>query len=299
MTGAALTTAFSAPRKNARRSLARKPSRIVSWVAEHTLLAFLLVLFAAPIVFVALTSFMTDDQALTSALWPSPWSVESYVEAFERVPLVRWFANSALYALVATAFMLLSSVPASYALARLRFRGANVLFVAIVVAMLLPPQITAVPLYVMWVKAGMTGSLLPLILPNLLGDAFSIFLLRQFFLTIPREYSDAARVDGASEWGILWRVVIPMARPGIAAAALFLFFHSWNDYYGPLAVHQRESGLVAGRLRTRHVPRQSQHQLEPDHGHHDARDDPRGAHLLLRPTRVRRGHHTDRRQGTE
>jgi multiple sugar transport system permease protein len=233
MTGAALTTALSTTQKS-RRALSRRPSRLVSWVAEHTLLAFLLVLFAAPIVFVALTSFMTDDQALTSALWPSPWSLESYVEAFQRVPLIRWFANSALYALLATAFMLLSSIPAAYALARLRFRGANVLFVAIVVAMLLPPQITAVPLYVMWVKAGMTGSLLPLILPNLLGDAFSIFLLRQFFLTIPREYSDAARVDGSSEWGILWRVVIPMARPGIAAAALFLFFHSWNDYYGPL-----------------------------------------------------------------
>jgi multiple sugar transport system permease protein len=209
-------------------------SKVVGWVAQHTLLAVLLVLFAAPIVFVALTSFMTDDQALTAALWPDPWTLDSYVEAFQRVPLLRWFANSALYAVAATVFMLLSSVPAAYALARLRFRGANVLFVAIVVAMLLPPQITAVPLYVMWVKAGMTGSLLPLILPNLLGDAFSIFLLRQFFLTIPREYSDAARVDGASEWGILWRVVIPMARPGIAAAALFLFFHSWNDYYGPL-----------------------------------------------------------------
>jgi multiple sugar transport system permease protein len=235
MTGAALSTAALGTRtRKPHRQVSRSPSRLVAWVAEHTLLAMLLVLFAAPIVFVALTSFMTNDQALTSALWPDPWSVESYVEAFERVPLLRWFANSALYAVAATAFMLLSSVPAAYALARLRFRGANVLFIAIVVAMLLPPQITAVPLYVMWVKAGMTGTLLPLILPNLLGDAFSIFLLRQFFLTIPREYSDAARVDGASEWGILWRVVIPMARPGIAAAGLFLFFHSWNDYYGPL-----------------------------------------------------------------
>jgi multiple sugar transport system permease protein len=243
MTGTAMTSAAlgartrTAPHKAARkapRKPARTPSRVVVWVAEHTLLAAMLVLFAAPILFVALTSFMTNDQALTSALWPDPWSVESYVEAFERVPLLRWFANSALYAFLATGFMLLSSVPAAYALARLRFRAANVLFVAIVVAMLLPPQITAVPLYVMWVKGGMTGTLLPLILPNLLGDAFSIFLLRQFFLTIPREYSDAARVDGASEWGILWRVVIPMARPGIAAAGLFLFFHSWNDYYGPL-----------------------------------------------------------------
>jgi multiple sugar transport system permease protein len=212
----------------------RKPGRIVVWVAEHTLLAVLLVLFAAPVVFVALTSFMTNDQALTSAIWPDPWSIESYVEAFQRVPLLRWFANSALYAVLATAFMLLSSIPAAYALSRIRFRGANVIFVAIVVAMLLPPQITAVPLYVMWVKAGMTGTLLPLILPNLLGDAFSIFLLRQFFLTIPPEYSDAARMDGCTEWGVLVRVVAPMAKPGIAASAIFLFFHSWNDYYGPL-----------------------------------------------------------------
>ncbi|MEO8262473.1 MAG: carbohydrate ABC transporter permease [Pseudolysinimonas sp.] len=234
MSALTLTTGAASATPTRARPRPRTPSKIVVWVAEHTLLALLLVLFIAPIIFVALTSFMTSDQALTSALWPDPWSIETYVKAFETVPLVRWFANSALYAVLATGFMLLSSVPAAYALSRLKFKGANVIFVAIVVAMLLPPQITAVPLYVMWVKAGMTGTLLPLILPNLLGDAFSIFLLRQFFLTIPREYSDAARVDGASEWGILWRVVIPMARPGIAAAGLFLFFHSWNDYYGPL-----------------------------------------------------------------
>jgi multiple sugar transport system permease protein len=105
---------------------------------------------------------------------------------------------------------------------------------SIIVAMLLPPQVTAVPIYVMWAKLGLTGSLMPLILPNLLGDAFSIFLLRQFFLTIPKEYADAARIDGNGEWGVLWRVIIPMAKPGIAATAIFLFFHSWNDYYGPL-----------------------------------------------------------------
>jgi multiple sugar transport system permease protein len=213
----------------------RRPSgRIVTWVAEHTLLAVLLVLFVGPVVFVVLTSLMTVNQTLTASLWPDPFTLQNYLDAFAKVPLARWFANSAIYAVLATAFMLLSSIPAAYALARLRFRGANLIFLAIVVAMLLPPQITAVPIYVMWAMLGFTGTLLPLILPNLLGDAFSIFLLRQFFLTIPREYSDAARVDGATEWGILTRVILPMARPGIAAAGLFMFFNSWNDYYGPL-----------------------------------------------------------------
>lgn len=214
--------------------LRRPTGRIVGWVAEHTLLAVLLVIFVAPIVFVLLTSFMTPDQALTATIWPRPFTGQNYLDAFAKAPLARWFANSALYAVLATLFMLASSIPAAYALARLRFRGANLIFLAIVVAMLLPPQITAVPIYVMWAKLGFTGTLLPLILPNLLGDAFSIFLLRQFFLTIPREYSDAARMDGASEWGILLRVIVPMARPGIAAAGLFMFFNSWNDYYGPL-----------------------------------------------------------------
>jgi len=217
-----------------RRRFHQPRGRVVTWVAEHVLLSVLLVLFLFPLVFVVLTSFMTDQQALTANYWPDPWTVENYVKAFSEVPLTRWFGNSALYAVLATAFMLVSSVPAAYALARIKFRGANLIFLAIIIAMLLPPQITAVPVYVIWAKLGFTGTLVPLILPNLLGDAFSIFLLRQFFLTIPKEYSDAARMDGASEWGVLVRVIVPMARPGIAAAALFLFFNSWNDYYGPL-----------------------------------------------------------------
>jgi multiple sugar transport system permease protein len=94
--------------------------------------------------------------------------------------------------------------------------------------------VTQVPVYVMWAKLDLTGSLWPLILPNLLGDAFSIFLLRQFLLTIPEDYADAARIDGCSEWAVMTRIVLPMAKPALAATAMFLFFVSWNDYYGPL-----------------------------------------------------------------
>ena len=204
------------------------------WVAEHTVLVALGALAVAPVVFVVLTSLMTSRQALTANVVPDHWAWANYRDVFSTVPLGRWFANSALYAVLATAFMLVSSVPAAYALSSLRFRGANLIFTAIVIAMLLPPQVTAVPVYIMWSKLHLTGSLWPLILPNLLGDAFSIFLLRQFFLTVPREFGDAARVDGCGEWGVLARVFLPMARPGVAAAALFLFFTSWNDYYGPL-----------------------------------------------------------------
>ncbi|GHJ44159.1 sugar ABC transporter permease [Catellatospora sp. TT07R-123] len=203
-------------------------------VARHSVTIALAVMFVAPVLFLALTSFMTSDQALTSQLWPTTWHPENYADAFSRAPLLRYLLNTVLYAGLATVFMLLASVPAAYGLAKLRWRGRQTMMIAIICMMMLPPQVTTVPLYLFWANAGLTGSLWPLILPMLAGDAFSIFLLRQFMLTIPDEYLDAARVDGAGEWRTLWKVIIPMARPGIAAAAMFQFFYAWNDYYGPL-----------------------------------------------------------------
>jgi multiple sugar transport system permease protein len=234
VTAIARTTISSTGGKAVPGPRQRRRVGLLSWIAEHTLLTTLAVLFIAPVVFVFLTSVMGSNQTLTASIWPNPWTWSNYVNAFKEVPLLRWFGNSAFYAISATILMLLSSVPAAYVLARIRFRGSSVIFIAIVIAMLLPQQVTAVPVYVMWSKLGLTGTLLPLILPNALGDAFSIFLLRQFFLTIPKEYADAARIDGNGEWGVLWRVVIPMAKPGIAATAIFMFFNSWNDYFGPL-----------------------------------------------------------------
>lgn len=210
------------------------PTRILRWIFEHAALVAVAVLCLAPIVFVVLTSLMSSNQALTASIIPTHWEWSNYVRVFTTVPLAQWFGNSAMYAILATLFMLVSSVPAAYALAQIRFKGANLIFLAIIITMLLPPQVTAVPVYVLWSNLHLTGTLWPLILPNLLGDAFSIFLLRQFFLTIPSEYGDAARMDGAGEWRVLWNVIIPMAKPGIASAAIFLFFNSWNDYYGPL-----------------------------------------------------------------
>src|SRR6185503_13845805 len=100
--------------------------------------------------------------------------------------------------------------------------------------MMLPPQVTVVPLYSFWSDLNLTGTLWPLILPNWLGDAFSIFLLRQFFITIPEEYADAARVDGAGELRVMLLVVARLAKPAIAAVALFAFLYAWNDFFGPL-----------------------------------------------------------------
>ena len=145
-----------------------------------------------------------------------------------------YFGNSLLYSSLATVGVLLSAVPAAYALAKLRWRGQELFFLLTVAAMMLPPQVVIVPLYDLWVRVGLTGTLAPLIIPYFLFDAFSVFLLRQFFLTIPRDYLEAARIDGCSEFRALTRVLIPMAKPGIAATAMFCFLFTWNDYFGPL-----------------------------------------------------------------
>ncbi|MBS1675712.1 MAG: carbohydrate ABC transporter permease [Actinobacteria bacterium] len=212
----------------------RRRQGFLNWVAVHCVAIALAVAFMVPILFVLLTSFMDAQQALTKDLWPRTWHPENFLAVFERAPMLLFLGNSILYSGLATLFMLLSSVPVAYALARLQWRGRTAAFYIVIVAMLLPAQVTAVPMYVVWAHLGLTGTLWPLILPNLFGDAFSIFLIRQFLVTIPPSYSDAARVDGASEWQTLRHVILPMAKPGIAAAALFSFLNTWNDYFGPL-----------------------------------------------------------------
>jgi multiple sugar transport system permease protein len=212
----------------------RRRQALLSWIGLHSIAIVLVIGFMGPVVFIALTAFMDDRQALTRNLWPTSWHWENFGEVFHKAPMLQYLVNSLLYAGLATVFMLISSVPVAYALSRMKWRGRNAVFYLVIIAMMVPPQVMAVPMYVLWAKVDLTGTLWPLIIPNLFGDAFSIFLLRQFLITIPQSYSDAARVDGASEVGTLFRVILPMAKPGIAAAALFSFLNTWNDYFGPL-----------------------------------------------------------------
>jgi multiple sugar transport system permease protein len=208
--------------------------RFLVTVADHSFLIAAALVFLAPFVFIVLTAFMTNDQALSPDLWPRPFRFQNFADVFSEAPLWRYALNSLIYGGLATLFLLASSIPVAYALAKLRWRGREAAFLIVLVAMLLPPQVTVIPVYVMWAKLHLVGSLWPLILPNLLGDAFSIFLLRQFFLTIPDEYLDAARVDGCGEFRILTTVVLRLAKPAIAAVALFSFLFCFNDFFGPL-----------------------------------------------------------------
>ena len=223
--------------RSRRRAAARldpAPAPLLISIADHSLLIVAAVAFLAPVVFIVLTSLMTTDQALSSKLWPSPFRWRNYVDVFTSAPIWRWALNSFIYASLATIGLLVSSIPVAYAFSRLRWRGRD----------------TAVPGRPRRADAAAAGDggaalrhvgeapprrhLWPLIIPNWLGDAFAIFLLRQFFLTIPEEYLDAARVDGCGEFRILTSVVLRLAKPAIAAVALFSVLYTWNDFFLPL-----------------------------------------------------------------
>ena len=213
--------------------------RLLSAVANHSFLIAAAIAFLAPFAFMLLTALMTNEQALSAKLWPHPFAWHNFTDVFSKAPMWRWTVNSLEYCVLATLGLVLSSVPVAYALARIRWRGREVAFMIVLIALMLPPQVTVVPLYVMWSKLhpfgfDFVGTLWPVIIPNWFGDAFSIFLLRQFFLTIPEEYLDAARVDGCGELRILLTVVTRLAKPAIAAVALFSFLYTFNDFFLPL-----------------------------------------------------------------
>src|SRR5262249_61137725 len=191
-------------------------------------------------VFIGVAWVMSTNQALSSDIWPHPFRWGNYLDVFTEAPIWRWALNTLLYSGLATLGLLISSIPVAYALSCLRWRGRDAVFIVVLIALMLPPQVSVVPIYVMWAKLGdflgihFIGTLWPLIIPNWLGDAFSIFLLRQFFLTIPQEYFDAARVDGCGELRLLTTGGVRLAKPGIAAVALCSLLYTFNDFFLPL-----------------------------------------------------------------
>ncbi|MFG2945705.1 carbohydrate ABC transporter permease [Streptomyces adustus] len=221
---AAVTPAGRAARRRA----------VLEWIAVHSLGLAAALFFVLPFVFVFLTSLMSDTQALSRDLVPHTWEWANYKKVFDTPGFLTWWRNTLLYAGAGTVLTVVSSLPVAYALAKFRFRGRNLALMLVISMMMLPPQVVIIPMYLFWAKQlGLSGTLWPLIIPMAFGDAFSIFLLRQFLTTIPNEYVDAARVDGCGNLRTLLRVIVPMAKPGIAAVALFQFFYAWNDYFGP------------------------------------------------------------------
>ena len=229
-------------------SVGRRRGKRVPWAAHAALI--LISLFAmVPFLWMVSTSLKTPERAMEfpPKILPSPFVPGNYADvvASGKTNFLLWTRNTLVIAVLIVAGTTISSALAAYAFARLPFRGNGVLFTLMLATMMIPFPVTMVPLFTLFRWFGdhtgiaFLGTFKPLWLPAWFGSAFNIFLLRQFFLTIPKELSDAARIDGCSEFGIFARVILPLSRPALAVVALFAFLGAWNDFLGPLVYLQR------------------------------------------------------------
>ncbi len=205
-------------------------------LATHGVLLSLLTLFMLPILWMLSTSLKPDEELFTETIrWvPQRIAWENYQIALTTFPFWQYLRNTLTIATLTVLGTVLSCLPPAYAFARMRWRGRNFWFWAMLSTLMLPPQVTLLPVFLLFRWLGWVDTFLPLIVPAFLGNAFLIFMLRQFFITLPQELIDAARLDGCSEWTILWRLIVPMSKPAIATVALFAFVWAWTDFMGPL-----------------------------------------------------------------
>jgi multiple sugar transport system permease protein len=212
---------------------------LLSALCKHGILLFFSVFFILPWFWMITTSLKTQAQIVEIPIrWiPNPIYWQNYPNAFFRdpnQPLLLYIQNSLYVCVLSVVGAVLSNTMVAYGFSRIQWPGRDIVFIIVLATLMLPFPVVMIPLYLFWRNVQLTNTYWPLILPTWLASPYFIFLLRQFFLTIPQDLSDAARIDGASEMRILWQVMVPLAIPAIAVVALFQFIGSWNDFLGPL-----------------------------------------------------------------
>ena len=202
----------------------------------YGMLVGLSIVFLVPFVWLLSTSLKPDAQILRyPPIWiPRPIQWGNYSEGLSAIPFALYLGNTLFICAANVVGTVFSSSLVAYGLSRIPWRGRETLFALLIGTMLLPPQVTMVPVFSIFKSLGWLDTYLPLTVPAFMGGAFNVFLLRQFFLSIPKELTEAARLDGASEWDNYRHIVLPLAKPALWTVGLFAFIGSWNDYLGPL-----------------------------------------------------------------
>ena len=205
----------------------RRPSagRIITLLA----LTALAIVFVYPFIWLISASLKPRSDVFDNRLVPRTITFDNYLRVWQEAPVGLWLLNTVVVTVLAATTVTLSSAMVAWAFAYYRFRGRNALFGLVLATMMLPGAVTMIPTFLIWNAVGAVGTLVPLWAQNLFGSAFYIFLLRQFLLGIPRDFFDAARVDGAGHATVFWRIVLPLARPALAVTAVFEVQAAWTD----------------------------------------------------------------------
>lgn len=208
----------------------------VTRFSAHMVLIIASFFFMIPFIWMVSTSLKPLTQVFTfPPEWiPKPVKWSNYIDAMNYIPFFTYLKNTIIITVVSTVGAVLSCPIVAYSFAKLKWPGRNILFIITIGVMMIPGQVTMIPLFLLFEKLGLVGTPYPLIIPAFFGIPFYIFLLRQFFMGLPDSLREAAKIDGASEFRIYWQIMLPLAKPAVLAVGLFQFMASWTDFIGPL-----------------------------------------------------------------
>lgn len=209
--------------------------KVIKNMIVYFLLISLSILFIFPFVWMVMTSLKNNREMILPNFFPTEIHFENYIKAMTAMPFGRYTINTLTITIINMIGTVLSSSLVAYSFARLRWKGRDIWFTVMLATMMLPGQVTQIPLFILYKKLNWLNTYLPLTVGSFFGGgAFNIFLLRQFFKTLPNEMAEAARIDGCSELRIFSNVMMPLCKPALATIAIFTFMGAWNDFFGPL-----------------------------------------------------------------
>jgi ABC-type sugar transport system, permease component len=226
----------------------------------YVILAVIAVLFVLPIIYLLMGAFKESSELFREPFqWlPDRFQLDNFKKMFTNIPFFKYLRNTLIIVFFNVVGSLISCSLVAYGFSRLKWPGRDKVFVLVLVTMILPYQVTMVPLFLFFTRLGWIGTFLPLTVPAFFGNPFFIFLLRQFFIGIPRELTEAARIDGANEFRIYYGLILPMAKPVLITVAIFAFMRSWNDFIGPLVFLGSDDlytlSLAASMLKSNYDP---------------------------------------------
>lgn len=204
--------------------------RVLRWL----LMVTVAVMFLYPFAWLISASLKPRGEVFDNRIPPKTIVLSNYIDVGAQLPLFNWMGNSIFIAVASATLVTLSSSAVAFGFSYFRFPGRNLLFSVVLATMMLPGAVTLIPNYLIWKSLGWLGTNVPLWGGTLFGSAFYIFMMRQFFMGLPRDLFEAARVDGASYWGLFWRIALPLVRPSAIIVWIFEFQASWNNFQGPL-----------------------------------------------------------------
>ena len=209
----------------------------------YILLTIVAIYFLAPFVYMLFTTFKTEAEAIAypPTLFPEKWNWQNFVDAWNSQPFGTYFMNSVIVTVLTTLGQILSCSLVAYGFARFNFKGKNILFMILLATMMIPLDVTMIPQYMEFNLLGWINTLKPLIVPAFFGSAYYIFLMRQFLMGIPKDYEEAARLDGANAFQIYWKIFMPILKPSLILVGVLNMLTVWNDYLGPLIFLQDRS----------------------------------------------------------